>query len=101
MWFPTANSSGDLSSELKKSQEHLGAVGTVSTKEAVRSIFNSTHCYDLMQTSTKVVVFETQIPFQLAFYALVEHGMNFSDFCHSTQHAHMVISNQFASLFRY
>lgn len=75
MWFPRANSSGDLSCEVKKSQEQLAALGTVSTKEAVQNIFNSTHCYDLMQNSTKVVVFETQIPFQLAFYALVEHDI--------------------------
>ena len=74
MWFPRANSSGDLSAEVKKSQENSGTFGYVSTKEAVQGIFNSTHCYDLMQSSTKVVVFETHIPFQLAFYALVEHG---------------------------
>ena len=74
MWFPRANSSGDLSAEVKKSQENNGTFGYVSTKEAVQGIFNSTHCYDLMQSSTKVVVFETHIPFQLAFYALVEHG---------------------------
>ena len=81
MWFPRANSSGDLSCEVKKSQEQLAALGTVSTKEAVQNIFNSTHCYDLMQNSTKVVVFETQIPFQLAFYALVEHGKLSNFYC--------------------
>lgn len=40
----------------------------------VQDIFNSTRCYDLMQTSCKVIVFEACIPFQLAFFALVEHG---------------------------
>ncbi len=40
----------------------------------VNMIFSTTSCYDLMQQSYKVIVFETAIPFQLAFYALVEHG---------------------------
>ena len=45
-----------------------------SAKEAVQSLLTSTVCYDLMELSAKAVVFETSIPFQLAFYALVEHG---------------------------
>eukprot|EP01038_Epipyxis_sp_PR26KG_P005121 gene5121-7134_t len=40
---------------------------------AIQNIFNSTKCYDLMQNSSKGTVFETTIPFQLAFFALVEH----------------------------
>jgi len=73
MWFSRAHSSGDLSVEVQKSQaKNNFSFGNY--KEAVQNIFTSTHCYDLMQNSTKVVVFETQIPFQLAFYALVEHG---------------------------
>jgi len=39
----------------------------------VQNIFCSTTCYDLMQGSSKGTVFETSIPYQLAFYALVEH----------------------------
>ena len=43
-------------------------------RAAIQSIFASTKCYDLMQHSSKAVVFETSIPFQLAFYALIENG---------------------------
>jgi len=39
----------------------------------VQNIFSSTKCYELMQNSSKATVFETTIPFQLAFFALVEH----------------------------
>ena len=71
MWkFPRTHSSGDLSLEVQKSQE---THGFRNNKEAVQSMFTTTTCYDLMQRSSKVVVFETTIPFQLAFYALVEH----------------------------
>ena len=77
MWFTRARSSGDLTAEVQRSVAgtHDGATyGFTNPKEAVQNIFSSTYCYDLMQSSSKVVVFETIIPFQLAFYALVEHG---------------------------
>lgn len=44
-----------------------------SRTQAINSMFTTTSCYDLMQQSHKALVFETTIPFQLAFYALVEH----------------------------
>ncbi len=44
-----------------------------SPKTVIESIFNQTTCYDLMQVSSKGTVFETTIPFQLAFFALIEH----------------------------
>lgn len=44
-----------------------------SPEAVVQSIFNVTKCYDLMQNSSKGTVFETTIPFQLAFFALIEH----------------------------
>ena len=40
---------------------------------AVQSIFSGVTCYQLLANSNKAVVFETSIPFQLAFFALVEH----------------------------
>ena len=49
-----------------------GAAETIQAR--VTSIFSTQKCYDLMQNSSKAVVFETSIPFQLAFFALVEHG---------------------------
>lgn len=39
-----------------------------------QSIFNETKCYDLMPNSRKGIVFDTLISFQLAFFALIEHG---------------------------
>eukprot|EP00595_Chromulina_sp_UTEXLB2642_P001175 CAMPEP_0196763866 /NCGR_PEP_ID=MMETSP1095-20130614/4889_1 /TAXON_ID=96789 ORGANISM="Chromulina nebulosa, Strain UTEXLB2642" /NCGR_SAMPLE_ID=MMETSP1095 /ASSEMBLY_ACC=CAM_ASM_000446 /LENGTH=369 /DNA_ID=CAMNT_0042117987 /DNA_START=89 /DNA_END=1198 /DNA_ORIENTATION=+ len=39
----------------------------------IQTIFSSTTCYELMQSSSKAVVFEVNIPFQLAFYAMVEN----------------------------
>ena len=78
MWFSRARSSGDLSAEVQRSQEGT-TYGFTNPTEAVQNIFTTTHCYDLMQSSTKVVVFEAIIPFQLAFYALVEHGNEYYD----------------------
>jgi hypothetical protein len=49
-------------------------ISQADAKAAIQSIFSSTSCYDLMQNSSKALVFEAQIPFQLAFYALIEHG---------------------------
>lgn len=40
---------------------------------SIQSIFNTTKCYDLMQISYKAIVFEIPIPFQLSFYAMIEH----------------------------
>lgn len=71
MW-KRAHSSGDLSAEVQRSQEQ----NHNSITDAVRSIFNTTRCYDLMQASCKVIVFESSIPFQLAFYALAEQDAN-------------------------
>ena len=43
-------------------------------KEAIGSFLESQTCYSVLRASGKVVVFDTRIPIQLAFYALVEHG---------------------------
>lgn len=44
-----------------------------SPRQAVVDVLQSVKCYDMMRESGKVVVFENKIPFQLAFYALIEH----------------------------
>ena len=49
-------------------------ISQTDARAAIQSIFASTKCYDLLQNSSKAVVFEASIPFQLAFYALIEHG---------------------------
>ncbi|KAL9190974.1 hypothetical protein ACHAXT_000680 [Thalassiosira profunda] len=44
-------------------------------KQAIVSFLDSQTCYSVLRASGKVVVFDTRIPIQLAFYALVEHDM--------------------------
>jgi len=44
-------------------------------REAIRGFLESRTCFELIRPSGKVVVFETKIPIQLAFYALLEHEM--------------------------
>jgi 5'-AMP-activated protein kinase, regulatory gamma subunit len=41
---------------------------------AISAFLDSHNCFSVMRASGKVVVFDTRIPIQLAFYALVEHG---------------------------
>lgn len=64
-------------SNLASFQDILSSSSSLSTisdtVSAIQNIFNSTKCYDIMQNSSKGTVFETTIPFQLAFFALVEH----------------------------
>lgn len=43
-------------------------------REAISSFLDSHTCFSVLRASGKVVVFDTRIPIQLAFYALVEHG---------------------------
>jgi 5'-AMP-activated protein kinase regulatory gamma subunit len=43
-------------------------------KEAIAAFLESHTCFSVLRASGKVVVFDTRIPIQLAFYALVEHG---------------------------
>jgi 5'-AMP-activated protein kinase regulatory gamma subunit len=43
-------------------------------KEAIGTFLEAQTCYSVLRASGKVVVFDTRIPIQLAFYALVEHG---------------------------
>jgi len=43
-------------------------------RQAVRQFLGAHPCFNVLRTSGKVVVFDTRIPIQLAFYALVEHG---------------------------
>ena len=43
-------------------------------RQAINEFLNSHNCFSVLRASGKVVVFDTRIPIQLAFYALVEHG---------------------------
>ncbi|KAJ1373463.1 hypothetical protein KIN20_035864 [Parelaphostrongylus tenuis] len=45
-------------------------------QDAVYSLFMKAHkCYDLIPTSSKLVVFDTQLPLRKAFFALVYNGV--------------------------
>lgn len=44
-------------------------------RDAISSFLDSHTCYSVLRASGKCVVFDTKIPIQLAFYALVEHDM--------------------------
>lgn len=43
-------------------------------RQAIASFLEEQTCFSILRPSSKVVVFDTRIPIQLAFYALVEHG---------------------------
>jgi CBS domain-containing protein len=45
----------------------------ITAQILVHHVLQQTKVYDLMQASSKGTVFETSIPFQLAFFALIEH----------------------------
>uniref|UniRef100_A0A7S1BKI0 CBS domain-containing protein n=2 Tax=Corethron hystrix TaxID=216773 RepID=A0A7S1BKI0_9STRA len=44
-------------------------------RQAINEFLESHNCFSVLRYSGKVVVFDTRIPIQLAFYALVEHDM--------------------------
>jgi len=44
-------------------------------RQAISAFLDSHNCFSVIRESGKVVVFDTRIPIQLAFYALVEHDM--------------------------
>jgi hypothetical protein len=43
-------------------------------RHAISTFLDGHNCFSVIKSSGKVVVFDTRIPIQLAFYALVEHG---------------------------
>lgn len=43
-------------------------------RQAISTFLDGHNCFSVLRASGKVVVFDTRIPIQLAFYALVEHG---------------------------
>jgi 5'-AMP-activated protein kinase regulatory gamma subunit len=60
--------SGNLT--LANEQEVVRKAG----REAISTFLDGHNCFSVLRNSGKVVVFDTRIPIQLAFYALVEHG---------------------------
>ena len=60
--------SGNLT--LANEQEVVRKAG----RQAISTFLGDHNCFSVLRASGKVVVFDTRIPIQLAFYALVEHG---------------------------
>ena len=55
-------------------------------QESVYSLFMKAHkCYDLIPTSSKLVVFDTELPVRKAFYALVYNGVRAAPLWDSTK----------------
>ena len=73
---PSSGSIGILPGQATSSAGMLGEREVVRNtgKQAIVSFLESQTCYTVLRASGKVVVFDTRIPIQLAFYALVEHG---------------------------
>ena len=70
-------------------------------RNAVQNIFSGTTCYDLIQQSAKVIVFEKTIPCHMAFYALVEHDANAAPIWDPARHtfvAMMTVSDYIRAL---
>lgn len=53
---------------------HEREVVRTAGRDAISSFLDSHNCFSVVRSSGKCVVFDTRIPIQLAFYALVEHG---------------------------
>jgi len=54
-------------------------------RQAISAFLDSHNCFSVLRDSGKVVVFDTRIPIQLAFYALVEHDMQAAPLWDPTQ----------------
>jgi len=63
-------SSNNASNILQNERQVVRRAG----RQAIRQFLEQHNCFSVLRASGKVVVFDTRIPVQLAFYALVEHG---------------------------
>ena len=66
------NNTNNNSSNLLHNEVH---VVRYAGRQAVCSFLQNYNCLAILKVSTKIIVFDIQTPIQLAFYALVEHGM--------------------------
>lgn len=66
---------GDMPSQSRGvSLLHEKSVIREAGRAAINQFLVEHTCFSIIRISGKVVVFDTRIPIQLAFYALVEHG---------------------------
>jgi hypothetical protein len=63
-----------MDAELQPHLQNETQVIRQAGREAIRQFLETHNCFAVLRMSGKVVVFDTRIPIQLAFYALVEHG---------------------------
>jgi len=70
MTGPAVVGASSSSSALLHEREVVRSTG----RGAISSFLDLHTCFSVLRASGKVVVFDTRIPIQLAFYALVEHG---------------------------
>ena len=66
------NNNNSGSSNLLHNELH---VVRYAGRQAVCNFLQNYKCLSILKVSTKIIVFDIQTPIQLAFYALVEHGM--------------------------
>eukprot|EP00565_Helicotheca_tamesis_P006979 CAMPEP_0185730878 /NCGR_PEP_ID=MMETSP1171-20130828/11248_1 /TAXON_ID=374046 /ORGANISM="Helicotheca tamensis, Strain CCMP826" /LENGTH=390 /DNA_ID=CAMNT_0028400021 /DNA_START=87 /DNA_END=1259 /DNA_ORIENTATION=+ len=66
---------GGASSSASSALLHEREVVRSTGRGAISQFLDSHTCFSVLRASGKVVVFDTRIPIQLAFYALVEHDM--------------------------
>nr|CAD2195018.1 unnamed protein product [Meloidogyne enterolobii] len=81
----TENAAGCKTALLIKNEDSYSNMGDsmpeinkilFESQEAVYSLFMKAHkCYDIVPTSSKLVVFDTQLPVSKAFFALVYNGV--------------------------
>jgi len=71
MTGPAVVGASSSSSALLHEREVVRSTG----RGAISSFLDLHTCFSVLRASGKVVVFDTRIPIQLAFYALVEHDM--------------------------
>uniref|UniRef100_A0AC34REJ7 CBS domain-containing protein n=1 Tax=Panagrolaimus sp. JU765 TaxID=591449 RepID=A0AC34REJ7_9BILA len=70
-----ASADGSLLSSSPSSGPEISKI-IFENQESVYSLFMKAHkCYDLIPTSSKLVVFDTELPVRKAFYALVYNGV--------------------------
>lgn len=67
-----------MDAELQPHLQNESQVIRQAGREAIRQFLEAHNCFSVLRISGKVVVFDTRIPIQLAFYALVEHGNIFA-----------------------
>mmetsp|Transcript_14258 Transcript_14258/g.14898 ORF Transcript_14258/g.14898 Transcript_14258/m.14898 type:complete len:336 (+) Transcript_14258:23-1030(+) len=73
MWFGSPEKNSMIPTNPPRGEGVQYNLPVTNPTETILQALNTTTCFDLMRNSSKIVLFETTIPFQQAFLALVEH----------------------------